>query len=348
MAENEKIIPEAEETAEKVEAAPAEEAKAEEADAPVEEVKKEKKEKAPKEKKPVNVKLIGIIAGAAVAVIVVALLVIALIFGGSATGAYKDGDYAGAYSSSKLAFFMNSTDKALIESKYITEVLCKEGKYYEAYELLEASSMSKEEKDKIYAANNEVAMCKPGQVVTLGTYDGDEVAWLVLDVQVVKAGGKKIAKAFLMSRDIIGAPAGWGGTTNYKDSELHSFCDVTFANSFAMSLSNPNMILKSKITTADGDVTCRAFAPSKAEIEKYLVGDFAEYVAADVTKGAKKAGVSAAGYDAAYYVREIGKKDGETQYASGYNKDGEFKDGFTMAGYGVGARICINVNLGEI
>lgn len=347
MAENEKIVPEAEEA--KVEA-PAEEVKAEAAAPEVKEEKKE--EKKPAEKKPLNVKLLSIIAGGAVGLVVIVLLVVALISGGNAISAFKDKDYEGAYKAAKMAWFMNGDDKDTIKVGYIQEVLCKEGLFFEAYELLESTGLSADEKDEVYKKNGNLAMCKPGQIATFGTYDTVPVEWIVLDVEEKKIGGKKHALALLISKDIIGSPAGWGATTVYKDSDLHDFCDITFKNQFLMNLSaeQQNSICSTSISTPEGDVTAFAFAPSKEMMETYFVDDLAEYLAAAPTQGAKMAGVAGPGVSkcASYYLRDIGKKEGETQFACGVNHEGKISDGFSMEQRSIGARVCINVDLGEV
>ena len=348
MAE-EKIVPEAE-----VEAK-AEEVKAEVAPEAAKEEKKEEKKvekKEKKEKKPANPKLIGIVAGAVVGVVVIALLVVALVSGSSAISAFKAKDYEKAYSSAKMAWFMNGTDKNTVTEAYILNVLCKNGAFYEAYELLEASNFSEEKKDEIYSKNGSLAMCKPGQIASFGEYDTVPVEWIVLDVKTVKVDGKKRAQALLMTKDIIGSPSGWGATTKYGESDLHDWCNITFKAQFSMSLTpaEQKSICTTKISTPDGDVEAWAFAPSKAELEKFFVDDLAEYITAGPTQGAKMAGVSGPGTSkfASYYLRDIGKKDGNTQFACGVNHEGKIGDGFSMEQRSIGARVCINVDLGEI
>jgi hypothetical protein len=195
MAENEKITPEA-----------AEEVKAEEVktEAPAEE-----KKEAPKAKKA-NKALPAIIAAAVVAVLVVAFVVVAFVMGSSAINAYGAKDYEGAYNNSKLALFMSGKDKNVIKEAYIKEVLVKEKKFFTAAEILEKSNMTEEEKSKIYACDPSLALCKEGQIVKFGKYEGDnnaangpeDVEWIVLEV--TKDNGR--ARALLLTKDIVGAP----------------------------------------------------------------------------------------------------------------------------------------------
>lgn len=343
MSENEKIVPEAEEA--KVEA-PAEEVKAETA-AP--ELKEEKK---PAEKKPLNVKLLSIIAGSAVGLVAVVLLIVALISGSSAINAFKDKDYDGAYKASKMAWFMNGADKDIIKVGYIQEVLCKKGQFFEAYELLEKTDLSTEEKAEVYKKNGNLAMCKAGQIATFGAYDSVPVEWLVLDVEEKKIDGKKHALALLMTKDIISSPAGWGTASTYKDSDLNDFCNLTFKNQFLMTLpkEQQDSICTTTISTPEGDISVFAFAPSKEMMESYFVDDMAQYLKAVPTKGAKMLGVAgpAASKYASYYLSDIGRKEGETQFASGVNHEGTISDGFSKTQRSIGARVCINVDLGEI
>ena len=335
----EKIVSEAEEAA-----------KTEEVKEAAPEVKEEKKEKAVKaEKKPVDVKKIGIFGGAAVAVVVVVLLVLAFVNGSTAISAYKNEDFAKAYSASKMGWFMSSADKDVIKVGYLQEVLCAEGKFYDAYELLESTGLSKEEKDKVYASNGNLAMCKPGQVATFGEYGTIPVEWIVLEVN--KVGGR--AQALLMTKDIIGTSgSGWGTTTVYGESDLNDFCNVTFKGQFEMKLTDAQKksVCQSKIPTPEGDVVVYAFAPTKAMIEKYFVGDLAQYKSAVPTQAALMAGVTGNAVTKAgsYYLRDIGKLEGSTQYACGVNHEGVIGDGFSMSNRNIGVRLCINVDLGEI
>lgn len=379
MAEKEKIAPEAEEVkaeetaAEEVkaeetaaEAAPAEEkAETKEEKAPVEE-KAPKAEKAPKEKKPAGKKL-PIIIGAVVAVVIVALLVVTIVMGTMATGAYKKGDYAAAYKNSQLALFLASGDKDVIAEAYVTEVLCKEGKFFTAAEVLDKTGLSDEDKNEIYASEPELALCVPGQVVKFGKYETDnnaangpeDLEWIVLDV--VEENGQ--ARALLMTKDVVGNPEGWNkyadGNTSYAESNLNDWCESDFYITFSMyDASLKEKILKIKVPTADSstgvdsgeDVAVYAYAPAKEDLDKYLTGDLAQYIKASPTASAKAAGVTAYGKEqiAQYYLRNAGNFENNAQWAAGIDKSGAFSEGLSMSGSSTGARVCINVDLGSI
>ncbi len=342
MAENEKITPEAEE----VKAA-------------------EEKKEAPKAKKA-NKALPAIIAAAVVAVLVVAFVVVAFVMGSSAINAYGAKDYEGAYNNSKLALFMSAGDKNVIKEAYIKEVLVKEQKYFTAAEILEKSNMSEEKKNEIYASDASLALCKEGQIVKFGKYESDnnaangpeEVEWIVLEV--TKENGR--ARALLLSKDIVGAPGGWNktdGNTFYSASNLHDWCENDFYLTFTMyDASLKDKILKMKVATADSstgvdsgeDVAAHAYAPAKEDLDKYLTGDLAKYVNASPTASAKAAGVTAYGKEqiAQYYLRNVGIVENNAQWASGIDKKGAFNEGLAMSGNATGARVCINVDLGEL
>ena len=351
MAENEKITPEA-----------AEEVKAEEVktEAPAEE-----KKEAPKAKKA-NKALPAIIAAAVVAVLVVAFVVVAFVMGSSAINAYGAKDYEGAYNNSKLALFMSAGDKNVIKEAYIKEVLVKEKKFFTAAEILEKSNMTEEKKSEIYSCDPSLALCKEGQIVKFGKYEGDnnaangpeDVEWIVLEV--TKENGR--ARALLLTKDIVGAPGGWNkvdGNTFYSASNLHDWCENDFYITFTMyDAALKEKILKVKVATADSstgvdsgeDVAAHAYAPAKEDLDKYLTGDLAKYVNASPTASAKAAGVTAYGKDqiAQYYVRNVGIVENNAQWAAGIDKKGAFNEGLAMSGNATGARVCINVDLGEL
>lgn len=370
MADKEKTTPEAEEV--KAEEVKAEEAKTEEVkaeEAPAEEKvekKEEKKEKAPKEKKPAGKKL-PIIICAVVALVIVAVVVLAIVMGSMATGAYKNGDYAAAYSNSKLALFLSGKDKDIIAEAYVTEVLCKEGKYFTAAEILDKTSLSDEDKNEIYASQPELALCVPGQIVKFGKYESDnnaangaeDLEWIVLDV--TEEGGK--ARALIMTKEVVGNPGGWNkysdGNTFYSASNLNDWCESEFYNTFVSNdITLRDKILMVNISTADSstgvdsgeDVQVHAYAPAKEEFDKYLTGDLAQYIKASPTASAKAAGVTAYGKDktAVYYLRNIGNVENDAQWASGIDKEGAFQESLSMSGSSTGARVCINVDLGEV
>ncbi|MBR7164957.1 MAG: hypothetical protein IKD18_01640, partial [Clostridia bacterium] len=326
----------------------------------------EKKEapKAPKEKK--GGKKLPIIIAAIVAVVIIAFVVVAFVMGSSAINAYGAKDYAAAYNNSKLALFMSADDKNVIKEAYVKEVLCKEEKYFTAAEILEKSSMTEEKKNEIYASNPALALCKEGQIVKFGKYESDnnaangpeDVEWIVLEV--TKENGK--ARALLLSKDIIGAPGGWNktdGNTFYSASNLHDWCESDFYLTFTMyDASLKDKILKMKVATADSstgvdsgeDVAAHAYAPAKEDLDKYLTGDLAKYIIASPTASAKAAGVTAYGKEQAaqYYLRNVGNVENNAQWAAGIDKKGAFNEGLAMSGNATGARVCINVDLGEL
>ncbi len=340
---------------------PAEE-KAEETPAPEKEAKKEKKEKKSGKKGFILPVIIA-------AVVVVAALVFTIIMGVSATGAYGKKDYKAAYTSSKFALFLAGQDKDIIAREYITEVLCKEGKYFTATKILEKTGFSEEEKSKIYATDETFSLCNKGKVVTFGKYETDNnmgngadgLEWIVLDITEVDGR----AYAFLLTKDVIGTPGGWNrfasseSNTSYAQSNLHSWCESDFYNSFVMQdTSLREKVVAMKISTEDSsggidsgeDVVAHAYAPSIQELEKYLVGDLAQYLKASPTKAARASGVTSYGSEkiAAYYVRNIGNVEDGTQWAAGVDKNGEILEGLGMTSSSYGARVCINVDLGEI
>ncbi len=307
-----------------------------------------------------------IIVAAVVAVLIVAFVVVAFVMGSSAIKAYGAKNYADAYSNSKLALFMSGADKNVIKEAYIKEVLCKEEKFFTAAEILESSNMTEEKKNEIYAANPSLALCKEGQVVKFGKYEADnnaangpeDIEWIVLEV--TKENGK--ARALLLSKDIVGAPGGWNkvdGNTFYSASNLHDWCENDFFISFTMyDASLKGKILKMNIETKDSSagvdsgeaVQAHVYAPAKEDLDKYLTGDLAKYINASPTASAKAAGVTAYGKDqtAQYYLRNVGNFENNAQWASGIDKKGAFNEGLAMSGSSTGARVCINVNLGEI
>ncbi len=360
MEDKEKIVPEAEEVKAE-EAAPAVEETKEEAKA--EPAKKEEK----KEAKKGGAKVAIIAVAAVLVVAIVAVLVLAFVSGSQAIAAYGAKKYEDAFNKSQLAFFMSGNDKNVITEKYVTDVLCPEGRYMEAAGLLEKSSMTPEKIADICAADSFLGLCVKGQVVTFGQYetDGDaangpeDLEWIVLDV--VKEGG--IARALIMTKDIVGTPGGWNASatpsTFYSESTLHEWCNVDFFNDFTKyDVNIKTKVLKTTVSTEDSsggidsgeDVEAYAFAPSTQEIEKYLVGDLAQYKIASATKAATKDGVTGFGKDAAatYLVRNVGNNTDGGQWAAGYTKDGEFLEGLSMTGTTNGARVCMNIYLGEI
>ena len=65
---------------------------------------------------------------------------------------------------------------------------------------------------------------------------------------------------------------------------------------------------------------------------------------------AKAAGVTAYGKDqiAQYYVRNVGNNVDGGQWAAGYTKEGKLEEGLSMTSTTSGARVCMNILLGEV
>jgi len=292
---------------------------------------------------------------------VAAFLIVAFLAGNQAVSAYNSKDYEAAYNHSKMALFMDQNSKNTILKTYINKVLCVEGDYFVAQDLLEGSKLSQEDKDKIYAENSGLAMCKKGSVVPFGIFemDGDfskreSVEWIVLDV--VKENGK--AKALLMTKDVIGFPGGFNlwdsANSTYAKSGLHSWCDVDFYKEFTIWCPDEaKKVLKTTVSTADSstgidsgeDVETYAFAPSKQELETYLTGDLAQYLTAKCCKKAKEEGVlTNKDGVAGYFLRNAGDtKDTITAVT----RDGEILEGCAKTGP-LGARVCVWIDLGSI
>lgn len=336
------------------------------------EIEKNVPEKEPKKKGISKGALIGIIVAGVIVLAVAAFAVVAFISGNSAVTAYNEGakalkagdaekaaqKFEEAYDGTGMALFMDSKTKDAIAKKYVEEVLCKNGEFFTAAEILEDTGLSAKEKDKIYAANPDMAMCKEGQVVKFGKYESDnnqangpeEMEWIVLEV--TEENGR--ARALLLSKDVIASPGGWNkieGNTSYANSNLHDWCQNDFYNTFTMyDATLRTKILKMKVSTpgAGDDVEASVYAPTKAELDKYLKGDLAKYIKASATASAKAAGVSARGDVAAYYVRDLGDVEKGYQWAAGFSNKGEFNKAMSPTGNGCGARVCINVDLGEV
>ncbi len=349
MAENEKKAPEAEEVT------------------AAEEVKEEQKEAAKEEtaakpaKKGKKLPLAPIIAAGAAGVLLIAALVFTIIMGSASVSAYKNKDYVGAYNKSQLALFQSKSDKNIIAEAYI-KAICNEGKYYVAAKAMKKSSLSEEKKDALCAENNALALCVEGQVAVFGKYETDnkltngaeELEWIVLDV--IEQDGR--ARAFIMTKDIIGVPGGWNKfdelNTDYGKSNLHDWCETDFYKTFLMSDTTlADRILLVSVETEDSSdgsdsgeaVAAHAYAPSREELKQYLKGDMEKYLIASATPAAKAKGLVCAGTDrlAAYYLRNTGVKEDDTQWAAGVDKDGVLQEGF---GSNSGARVCINIDLG--
>ncbi len=343
------------------EAAPAEEKKAEK--------KAEKKEKPAKKgagKMPV------IIAAAGVLVVALVVVLLAVISGSGAVSAFNEGaaalknkaeyqeSFTAAYSKSKLALFMPKAQKNQIAEQYILRVLCENNDFYTASKIMK--KMDDEQKAKLFKAEGSLALCFEGEIATFGKYNTDndpkngaeDLEWIVLDVVEDKNTGR--ARAFIMTKEVINSPKGWNKFESngsfYKDSNLYDWCEKDFYPTFKMQDSSlEERILYMNVETEDASdgsdsgeaVPAHAYAPSKQEIETYLTGDLAQFIAAEATATAKGAGVK----PATYFLRNCGIKEDGIQRAAGVNKDGEILEGMSMANTQTGVRVCINVDLGE-
>ncbi|MBE6713363.1 MAG: hypothetical protein E7580_07600 [Ruminococcaceae bacterium] len=223
--------------------------------------------------------------------------------------------------------------------------------------LLSSCTLNKETVDKVKDAVVEkavsVAGFEEGTVITFGKAESDgnysngpeNLEWIVLKVEQID--GK--AYATLLSKEIVGCPDGWNkisGNTLYSRSNLHDWCETDFFNQLVTSndQSLVEKIMKVEVKTGKDTVQAHVYAPSKAELEKYLAaGNRARYLATNATKAAKAEGA----ISNAYYVREAGVKEDGIQWAAGYDKDGKFHDGFIADSGAVGARVCITIFLGE-
>jgi hypothetical protein len=159
-----------------------------------------------------------------------------------------------------------------------------------------------------------------------------------------------------MTKDVIDSPNGWNqfesNGSSYAESNLHSWCEKDFYPTFYMQEDGlQERILYMSIETEDASdgsdsgeaVAAHAYAPSKQELETYLVGDLAQYLAAEATQTAKGKGVK----PATYYLRNCGIKEDGIQRATGVNKNGEILEGMSTANNQTGVRVCMNVDLGE-
>ena len=245
--------------------------------------------------------------------------------------------------------------------------MCKEGEYFTGAEILEKTSLSDEEKAAVYAAQPELGMCVVGQVVTFGKYETDnnaangaeDLEWIVLDI--TKESGK--ARALLVTKDVIGSPDGWNSAlqsknTSYAQSKLCSWCEDFYPEFTQYDVTLRSKLLKVLVSTEDSstgvdsgeDVAAYAYALSKEDIQQYFTGDLEQYIKTSLTAAAKAQGVTAYGAEkvAAYYLRNAGKFEDGTQWATGVNKNGEIDEGLSGTNSSYGARVCINVDLGEI
>lgn len=350
----EKVIPEAAEAKAEV-AAPTEEMKAEETKSA-----EEKKEKAPKGKK--KGLPIGVVLAAVLVLAVGGAALFAFICGNRAVAAYNDKKYEEAYENSHMAFFLNAADKECINFAYVSEVLYPAGDYYKAAALAENITME-EAKARLEKNCPLLKLCKKGQIVTFGKYETDadagngqeDLEWIVMDVADVGDGRKA---AVLLTKDIIATPEGWNRGKNdnikYSESNLNDWCTTLFYSEMMQAnASLDERVFKVSVQTGDDSLKAKAYAPSKEELEKYLTGDLAPYlkaVATDAAKGSlsqengageEGTGTGSASSIASYYVRNA-SVDG----IGGYTTGGVYVNNLSASDKTIGARVCINVNLG--
>ncbi len=360
MAEkDEKIIPEVEETEEK--ATPVAEEKVE---PKKEEKKEEKSAKAPKKKGKG-----GLIAGIVIAAVVVlgaaAFLLFGMMNGNQAKSLYNSGNYAQAYEKAELSFFfVNEADKNIIARDYAVKVLCEQGEYYKARQILDKTTLTDEEKATICAKNGKLAMTQIGATVKFGKIDTDgdvsnveDVEWIVIGVEGGENG--QPARAVLMTKSVVGNPGGFasGKDPAYSSSKLNKWCNETFYNNLVMY----NVDLKKEIvpvnlapvansagfSTGETLQGVYAYALAKEDIDKYLTGDMAQYITATATKTASKDGVTTKGSakHAAYYLRNPGIEEQGVQWATAVDSNGKIQETVSISGTQTGARVIINVAL---
>ena len=352
----EKIIPEAEAAEEK--AAPVAEEK-------VQPAKEEKKEETPKKKSKGGL-IAGIVIAAVVVLGVAAFMIFAMLNGNQAKSLYNSGDYAQAYEKMEWSFFfVNQADKNVIAKDYAVKVLCEQGQYYQASQVLDKTTLTDVEKAAIRAKNGRLAMTQIGATVKFGKIDTDgdvsnveDLEWIVIGVEAGENGAP--ARAVLMTKYVVDTPGGFSTGKNpaYNESQLHKWCNETFYNRLALydvtlkeqivpvTLSTqPN---SAGISAGDPIEGVYAYSLAKEDIEKYLTGDMAQYVAASATKTAAKNGVTTKGNDklCSYYLRNPGVEEKGTQWASVVDNNGKILESASISGSQTGARVVINVNLG--
>lgn len=260
-------------------------------------------------------------------------------------------NYKQAYKAAVQARDISDANLMTIEECYIEEYLIKEnGNFYEAKQMLDQVEWPEEKKQVLMDRYGNLSMCEAGNIVKFGKIDFDPVEWIVLSVDEVEHEGKKHRVAFILTKDIIGSPDGWGTrSTKYGVSDLHCWCETSFKLQLRVNLNKPEekSVLYLPLQTAgDDEILARCFAPSKEDIETYLVGDLEKYRKASPTKDAKLQGVS--GEYCSYYLRNIGKLENGLQYACGVNQKGEIGEKFGRSVRAIGGRVCLRVSLGEI
>lgn len=263
---------------------------------------------------------------------------------------FKERDYKKAFEKAKKARDMSKENRYTIEECYVEEYLIKEnGLFYEANQVLQELDWTDEQKAKMYQTYGPLSMCEAGKLAEFGKIDFDPVEWIVLDIEEMEIQGEKHRVAFILTKDIIGSPDGWGTTTtDYAVSDLHCWCETSFKLQLRVNLNKPeeNAVLYTNIKAGGKEFLARCFAPSREEIETYLIGDLEQYRKASPTKDAKIQGVSVRGEYASYYLRDLGKLEGGNQYVCGVNHEGTIGERFGRTIRAIGGRVCLKVDLG--
>ena len=250
---------------------------------------------------------------------------------------------------------LDDGDEAKIQKAYIVNVLQPQNRAMDAADILNGENfLSAEDKAEIFKAFPGVALTQVGAVVTLGSYEQDPdnpglepLEWIVLDVD------KKNGAALLITKDIVGYDeTGWNkrgseANTSYALSNLNSWCEVDFYIDLKGDPGFNGKVLTCNVTTepspqgvSSGDpVQAHAFAPSAAEIEKYLTGDLEQYRVAVTAKAAKQA------RNGTYWLRNAGEKEA---FASGVDKTGTIQTGVSVSSnYGIRPMLWYDIGLSK-
>ncbi len=265
---------------------------------------------------------------------------------------FKERNYKGAYELLPEATEISDENRYTIEECYVEEYLIKEnGLFYKAKQVLDQLNWPKDKLEKMMKTYGPLSMCEAGKLAQFGKIDFIPVDWIVMNVEQMEIEGKMHRVALILTKDIIGSPDGWGtSTTDYATCGLHCWCETSFKLQLRVNLNQPEVraVLYSPIKIEGKEFLARCFAPSREEIETYLVGDLEQYRKAAPTKGAKIQGVSPRGEYASYYLRDLGVLESGNQYACGVNQDGEIKERFGRSVRAIGGRVCLKVDLGVI